>query len=444
MAVKPAAKKATKATVAKQAVPKPATKRVARGAIPKKTASVSSSTARTKPSSSKKANAIVDSGPVLDLPEGVSEEIAPSQLLLDPQNLRLLERLGQSFRTLDVSLFGQQAIQQKLFELIDNDARFDIESLAASIANNGFLKHERLIVVRYDGNKFLVLEGNRRLTAVRRLTQLYGSQFEGLRNNVRESLRTLPCFVIDGPSVSKSAEQLNKYRRAAEIYIGMRHLMGAKNWEPASRYEFQSQLIFDEGWKIEEVAERFGRKKEEVLRDLKAQVLYQDFVKFEQENGIEHSLTYNAFAEAARAPVISKWLDWSATKMKYENSANEEAFFHYLISRLSRTSSFSDDSDDEGSPSMSAEMAVRRLRDMLKIEDESIEEALLDRDFKNAEILYEERKEGTLARKLATFTRSLKRTTSDDLNSPETKEKLEELLAQVQRMLKVIDALSGQ
>ncbi|CAD6876209.1 hypothetical protein [Methylomonas fluvii] len=110
-------------------------------------------------------------GPALDLPEGDSLEIEPSRLLLDPMNLRLLERVGETFGNLEVELFGQPSIQDKLFNVINSDPRFDISSLAASIVHNGFLRHERLIVARYDGNKFLVLEGNRRVSAVRKLIE---------------------------------------------------------------------------------------------------------------------------------------------------------------------------------------------------------------------------------------------------------------------------------
>lgn len=399
---------------------------------------------RIKKPSPEKARRLDAKGPALDLPEGVSQEIDPSSLLLDPHNLRLLERLGETYKDLDVKLFGQPAIQEKLFEIVNREPRFDIASLSASIANNGFLKHERLIVAKYDGDKFLVLEGNRRVTAVRRLINDSSGGHDKLRPQVRETLRTLPCFVLEGSVIDGSVEELEKYRRASEIYIGMRHLMGAKSWEPASRYEFQSRLIFDDGWSVVQVAERFGRKKAEVLRDLKAHVLYKDFVSFEKRILIKHTLTYNAFSEAARAPAISKWLGWSERDMSYLDKDNEEIFFHYLLNKLTQTSSDAEDLEDNNAVEVSAELAVRRLREMLKLEDSSVLEALGDRDFRSAEIFFEERKEGELPKKIAMFTRTLKRTTTDDLTeSPETQQKLEELKVQVTKMLAVINALSG-
>jgi hypothetical protein len=390
--------------------------------------------ARGKPKLTKTA------GPMLELPDGSTEEIDPSRLLLDPENLRLLERLGHSFKPPEIDLYGQSAIQKKLFDVIESDPRFDIQALSTSIANNGFLKHERLIVVRYDGEKYLVLEGNRRLTAVRKLFQSYGPDLKALRNNVRDSLKTLPCFVIDGPSIIDKEGQLEDYRRAAEIYIGMRHLMGAKSWEPASRYEFQSRLIFDEGWSIDEVADRFGRKKSEVLRDLKAQVLYKNFVSFEKRHKIAHSLTYNAFAEAARAPAISKWLGWSARTMQFEDSENIEAFFRYLISRIKNTTLGND--EEENADYVSAEVAVRRLREMVALDDAMVLEALADNDFANAEILFEEKKQGALSKKIASFTRTLKRATSEELEDDETLKRLIEMLEQVKKSLRLAEALA--
>jgi hypothetical protein len=216
-------------------------------------------------------------GPQLHLPVGISEDIEPKFLLLDPQNIRLLERVDTKLHDVPVKLVGQKSIQKELTDLFVSDSLFDIKSLETSIIHNGFLKHERLIVAPFDGESYLVLEGNRRLTAVRNIFSTYGTRLSELRPEVRQSLQTLPCFVIIGPAIAGSSKALDEYRRAAEIYIGMRHLMGARRWEPASRYEFQARLILEEGWTVADVAERFGRKKSEVTRDLKAQRLYHDF-----------------------------------------------------------------------------------------------------------------------------------------------------------------------
>ncbi len=382
-------------------------------------------------------------GPQLRIPDGESKDIEPEFLLLDPENLRLLERVEGELSNVAVKLIGQKSIQDKLYHVISEDNLFDIKSLAASISYNGFLKHERLIVARYDGDKYLVLEGNRRLTAVRYLFEKHGLSLRGLPDYVRQSLQTLPCFVLIGDAIGASAEALKGYRRAAEIYIGMRYLMGAEKWQPASRYEFQARLILDEGWTPSDVAERFGRKKNEVLRDFKAQRLYRDFRQFEGKNKIEHALTYNAFAEAARAPSVMKWLGWSNEKMNILHKDREASFFHYLVSRLRTRSRVSLPEGEEENFEESAEAIVRRLRDMLKLEDESVESALLDRDFDSADLQFEEKREGTFAKRVASYTRGLKRVTGDELgeNPKENKAKILDLIEQAKKTLLLLDAL---
>jgi hypothetical protein len=213
--------------------------------------------------------------------------------------------------------------------------------------------------------------------------------------------------------------------------------------EPASRYEFQARLILEEGWSVTDVAERFGREKAEVLRDLKAQRLYNDFRTFERRNKIEHALTYNSFAESARAPAVMKWLGWSNDRMTITHKDKEETFFHYLISRLRTRSRLNLEEGEEESPDASAEAIVRRLRDMLKLRDETIDGALIDRDFDSADLLFEEKRAGTFAKRVAQYIRGLKRATTDELadNPKENKTQLNRLIVQAKSTLVLVDAI---
>lgn len=381
-------------------------------------------------------------GPPLELPAGTTEEIDPRRLLLDPQNLRLLERTDDPLKDVDVSLVGQDSVQRRLFESLWDDELFDVKSLSTSISNIGFLRHERLIVAKYDGENFLVLEGNRRLTAVLQIFNSNGTDLRGLRKDVRDSLATLPCFVLDGPAISGSKEQLNTYRRAAEIYIGLRHIGGAREWEPASRYEFEARLVFDEGWTIDQIAEAFGRKPNEVTRDLKAQKLYHAYLAFEQRHGFSHSLTYNAFNEAARSPDIMKWLGWSDKSLRMNKQEQVDAFFFYLTTKIRVPTSLPGFEDDGPSPRKSTEAAVRKLRDLLKLKDNDVEDALMARQFDEAELLFEQKREGNFGKRVETFTRSLGRVTTKELGDDlqENKRRLTALVADANKVIKIIDA----
>src|SRR5262249_22968399 len=86
-------------------------------------------------------------------PNGQMEEsrIGLGELRLDQGNPRLPEEL-------------QSASQPSILEYLYENANLD--ELARSYLDNGFFQHEHLVVVR-DGDVFTVLEGNRRLAALK-------------------------------------------------------------------------------------------------------------------------------------------------------------------------------------------------------------------------------------------------------------------------------------
>jgi hypothetical protein len=274
---------------------------------------------------------------------------------------------------------------------------------------------------------------------VRQIFEKHGPTLSNLPAAVRDSLTTLPCFRIDGPTINGNDEQLDWYRRAAASYIGTRHLMEFVSWEPASRYEFQGRLVKSEGWTLEQVVERFGRKRSDVIRDLKAQSLYHTFRDFETREGVKHRLVYNAFAEAARAAILMTWLGWNEKKYDIQNDENAEAFFCYLINRVRNLTDDEEESDLRGT----AKDAVKWFKEMLSLGDEEIEAALLNKEFAAAEALYEERKEGSIEKRLTQYTKALRRLTLVELqkNPDSTKECLELLRDAVTSTLVAVDAI---
>ncbi len=175
------------------------------------------------------------------------------------------------------------------------------------------------------------------------------------------------------------------------------------------------------------------------MRDLKAQVLYRDFSAYEQKRGISHQLTYNAFAEAARAGSIMTWLGWSNSSMKVENTNAKSAFFRFLITKVKSADALSEDEESIGREE-SAEAIVRKLRDMLKMKDADIQEALIDGDIEQAELFYEDRREGTFTKRLRTFLRSLKNVKFGDLthDSEENVKLLNDLVSQARDLVDVL------
>lgn len=122
--------------------------------------------------------------------------------------------------------------QAVIEEMLDDEG---VQDLMASIGQQGFFEGEPLLVVQEDG-KWIVVEGNRRLAAVKLLNRELDPPKR--RRNSVEMLRQeaaiaapneLPC--IEYPS-----------RRQIVSYLGYRHITGIKEWDSLSKARYLADL----------------------------------------------------------------------------------------------------------------------------------------------------------------------------------------------------------
>ncbi len=345
-------------------------------------------------------------------PSGRDDDIPPGDLLLDPGNLRLLEHVPETLLETPADQIGTSPIQDRLLEIIGSEKRFKLHNLVMSIHSMGFLRNDRLIVARYDGSKYLVLEGNRRLSAVRTIQK----EKAGVSTRIADSIINLPCFVLDGEPISGDEKRLAEYRDAALQYVGIRHLTGIEQWEPASRYEFLARLIDDHGMTPEDIEQKFGHPMSSILRDYRAHILYRKFRDYESERKVrKHKLTYNTFAEATRSPDIRNWLEWTDDSKNFINEQHIRAFFDYVVHFLGLPQPGLFEEEEDWDVEDSAERIVRRYRDMLKRHDPEIESNLDQGNFAKAHELFELRRMGKLEQRLKGYISGLRSVSKSEM-----------------------------
>ncbi len=142
----------------------------------------------------------------------------------------------------------------------------DLGELLESVAANGYLDIEPLIVL-LDGECLCVLEGNRRLAAIRLFRD------PGLVDRIRESegIRiTLPDFPDHHRT---SLETVSVYRvqerRAARSFIGFKHINGAARWTSYAKARFAANWNRD-GVPLEEISRRIGDRHDTIRRMVNA------------------------------------------------------------------------------------------------------------------------------------------------------------------------------
>jgi hypothetical protein len=145
------------------------------------------------------------------------------QLLLDPNNPRFSE-LGAGFAEVGETRFADPEVQEAAYEKMRQDT-FDVRELRDTIKTLGFLPMDRIVVRSWNGDdaKFVVIEGNRRLTALRWLLELHREGKETLNSEQLEQFTTLEALLLDA---SASIDE------ASIVLPGLRHVSGLKVWGP--------------------------------------------------------------------------------------------------------------------------------------------------------------------------------------------------------------------
>ncbi|MHB1403684.1 MAG: ParB N-terminal domain-containing protein [Thiobacillus sp.] len=179
-------------------------------------------------------------------------------LLLDSENPRLPESVARD--------------QQSMLDYISETTA--IEELMDAIAENDFFPGEPIIVVpsTTELGKFVVVEGNRRLTAVKLLRDPANSSRPGAR------MREIARLAKHRPDKLPIIERPN--RRDVLPYLGFRHITGIKQWEPLAKARYIEQLFNLTDQKAEPkarygyVASAIGSRRDHIKRNLDALAVF--------------------------------------------------------------------------------------------------------------------------------------------------------------------------
>src|SRR5262245_23000824 len=96
--------------------------------------------------------------------------VCPDDLFLDPNNPRLVQDLNFGAKVPDSEVPGRQQQIRDLFAKrgqAEGDEFFDITDLYDSMIRIGYVGIDRIVVREFDRGKYLVVEGNRRVSTIK-------------------------------------------------------------------------------------------------------------------------------------------------------------------------------------------------------------------------------------------------------------------------------------
>jgi len=160
-------------------------------------------------------------------------------------------------------ILSQARLTQILFR------RFSLEELGQSFLVNGYFSEEPLVCVREDG-RLVVVEGNRRLAALRllidgpeqwgvrsrRFAELH-EDYLAMSSSERNELRIPFVEVVDD-------------RDDIVAYVGFRHVTGIKPWPALEKAGYIAKLVDDDAMDPRQIAKMIGSKPVYVARHYQA------------------------------------------------------------------------------------------------------------------------------------------------------------------------------
>ena len=151
------------------------------------------------------------------------EYIDVSDLLFDPENPRLPERATYS--------------QNQIFDTLER--YFDILPIARSMAENGYFDEEPLMVIgkKKEPHHYVVVEGNRRLAALKLLTD---PNFRKRSPN-RHIYDELAASLVEPLNLVPVVKSRNREELIPKL--GFRHIAGIMKWESLSKARYIHSLV---------------------------------------------------------------------------------------------------------------------------------------------------------------------------------------------------------
>lgn len=201
-------------------------------------------------------------------------EISLEHLEFDPENPRFSRLFGDKLQPEDEVI--QRMIKAE-----------NVQELMGSIGEQGYFYGEPLLVAKskVDDGKYTVVEGNRRLAALKLLSGMFGvdplPSIKTLRDSVEHKPTIIPCIIFEE-------------RRDILRYLGYRHITGAKRWDSLSKARYLKQLqenFFDEYARDEQlraIAREIGSRSDYVAQMLTGLTVYNKAKEDNNFYGLQH------------------------------------------------------------------------------------------------------------------------------------------------------------
>ena len=297
-----------------------------------------------------------------------TKRVSLANLYLDPNNYRLIHEAEQ--KQVSDEQIKDKDVANRTFRLLLGNNNQNIKDLIDSFKSNGYLPVDQIQVrelASEKGSAYVVVEGNRRIAALKFLQQEYQNKSIDLGKLDKDIFSRVPVVMYDDP------DQLHHL-----TLMALKHISGNKKWGEWNQAKLLQTMINKHQVKESDVCVRVGISKTELRRNLRALALTTQYQQSDYGDQFSETM-FPMFREAVRSPELKDWLKWDDNLKQATDLRHLEQFF----SLLSVEEEYEEDDDgDEGAlidkrdPGIVKRDDIRTFAKLLK--DSNAMEVLLD------------------------------------------------------------------
>jgi hypothetical protein len=348
------------------------------------------------------------------------ETVSLNNLLLDPNNPRFADISDESLN-IPIARFTEEEVQKHAFDKMMNP-KFDVLSLANSVETVGFLPVDNVVARELNNGKFVVIEGNRRTTALKYIVRQYNLGQNLMTKEKIDDISTLDILVVD--TLEDDQESIGK------IIQGIRNVSGIKEWDAYQKAQFISDMI-GKGKEADTISKMIGMSVRDINRYYKTYSAMAQF-RADEEFGSKWKHSYfSHFDEILRRPALREYFGWDEDNYRFNNQTEYRRFYDWIIP------------DEEGNVTISDVHQIRTLVNF--IDDPKALNYLDDKNFDRAYSYFEQKnlnaKKTTLPDCISRITSAIeafKNIIGEGLESEMTKEDVDEVELSIDEMKKQI------
>jgi hypothetical protein len=348
-------------------------------------------------------------------------DIKLDQLLLDPNNPRFSE-LGEQLNPVPEGRFADEKVQANTLEKMKAPI-FDVAELRDTIKTIGFLPMDRIVVRKWKGQhadggpRYVVIEGNRRITALRWLISLHDVGKETFEEAKLRNFTEFPALLLDDDLAPASASL---------VLPGLRHVSGIKEWGAYQKAKAVHALR-KSGLSSQDAAQSLG------LSTRAANSAYRCFLALEQMKSDEEygdhaePKMYTYFDEVFRRPNLRSWLDWDDEQERFCAQDRLTEFYGWMVPQ-----------GEDNVPKLAEARSIRQLSEILDDENAMKVFRSPDGTMERALVRFEVDHPADWYPKVLAAASAIKSLTPDTLRSLDqtTLDSLNELRARIDQALK--------